>query len=82
MIRDIYLTTAARDGGVPQTLVEIWQANASGAYVDNANPEFMPLDPNFTGAGRSLTDNDGRFGNYVLPCTARLPENLGAYVEE
>jgi protocatechuate 3,4-dioxygenase beta subunit len=47
--------------GVPKTLVEIWQANASGAYVDQADPAFMPLDPNFTGAGRCLTDDEGRY---------------------
>jgi protocatechuate 3,4-dioxygenase beta subunit len=37
--------------GVPGTLIEIWQTNASGRYVDPAHPEFVPLDPNFTGAG-------------------------------
>jgi protocatechuate 3,4-dioxygenase beta subunit len=47
--------------GVPNALIEIWQANASGRYVDRADPALMPLDPNFTGAGRCLTDNDGRY---------------------
>ncbi|HWU11425.1 MAG TPA: protocatechuate 3,4-dioxygenase subunit beta [Streptomyces sp.] len=40
-------------------LVEIWQANASGKYVHDNDPTPMPLDPNFTGAGRTLTDADG-----------------------
>ena len=47
--------------GVAGTLVEIWQTNASGAYLDPADPGFMSLDPNFTGAGRCLTDGDGRY---------------------
>jgi protocatechuate 3,4-dioxygenase beta subunit len=64
--------------GVPRTLVEIWQANASGAYVDQADPAFMPLDPNFTGAGRTLTDNDGRFRfRTILP--APYPGELGGW---
>lgn len=47
--------------GVPDALVEIWQANASGRYVDHADPGLMPLDPNFTGAGRCISDS---LGNY------------------
>jgi protocatechuate 3,4-dioxygenase beta subunit len=47
--------------GVPHTLIEIWQTNASGAYLDTADPGFMSLDPNFTGAGRTITDSDGRY---------------------
>jgi protocatechuate 3,4-dioxygenase, beta subunit len=47
--------------GVPHTLVEIWQTNASGAYLDPADPQFMSLDPNFTGAGRTVTDSEGRY---------------------
>jgi protocatechuate 3,4-dioxygenase beta subunit len=47
--------------GVPGTLMEIWQANAAGRYVDVADPGFMPIDPNFTGAGRCLTGSDGSY---------------------
>ena len=47
--------------GVPNALVEIWQANSAGRYVDKADPGFMPLDPNFTGAGRCLTDSAGNY---------------------
>ncbi|MGW1786403.1 dioxygenase family protein [Streptomyces sp. NPDC002143] len=47
--------------GVPDTLIEIWQANAAGRYVDAADPGFMPLDPNFTGAGRCITDSGGNY---------------------
>lgn len=46
---------------VPHTLVEIWQANAAGRYVHVADQHPAPLDPNFTGAGRALTDADGRY---------------------
>jgi protocatechuate 3,4-dioxygenase beta subunit len=47
--------------GVPGTLIEIWQTNASGRYVDPADPGFVPLDPNFTGAGRTITDSRGGY---------------------
>jgi protocatechuate 3,4-dioxygenase, beta subunit len=46
---------------VPETLVEVWQANAAGRYVDPGDDHPAPLDPNFTGAGRCLTDADGRY---------------------
>ena len=46
---------------VRHTLVEVWQANAAGRYVDPADDHPAPLDPNFTGAGRCLTDDEGRY---------------------
>lgn len=46
---------------VPHTLVEIWQANAAGRYVHVADRHDAPLDPNFTGAGRAVTDAQGRY---------------------
>ena len=42
-------------------LVEIWQANAAGRYVHAVDQHPAPLDPNFTGAGRCLTDDEGRY---------------------
>jgi protocatechuate 3,4-dioxygenase beta subunit len=42
-------------------LVEIWQANAAGRYVHVVDQHPAPLDPNFTGAGRCLTDDEGRY---------------------
>ena len=45
----------------PDTLVEIWQANAGGRYVHVVDQHPAPLDPNFTGAGRAVTDADGRY---------------------
>lgn len=46
---------------VPNTLVEVWQANAAGRYAHAADQHPAPLDPHFTGAGRCLTDSDGRY---------------------
>jgi protocatechuate 3,4-dioxygenase beta subunit len=46
---------------VPHTLVEIWQANAAGRYCHQTDDHPAPLDPNFTGAGRILTDANGRY---------------------
>ena len=43
------------------TLVEVWQANAAGRYLDPVDDHPAPLDPNFTGAGRCLTDDEGRY---------------------
>jgi protocatechuate 3,4-dioxygenase beta subunit len=42
-------------------LVEIWQANASGRYAHQRDQHPAPLDPNFTGVGRALTDDRGRY---------------------
>jgi protocatechuate 3,4-dioxygenase beta subunit len=46
---------------VPHTLVEIWQTNAAGRYRHTADIHPAALDPNFTGAGRCLTDDEGRY---------------------
>jgi len=46
---------------VPETLVEIWQANAAGRYAHAGDTHDAPLDPNFSGAGRVLTDAGGRY---------------------
>lgn len=51
------------EGGrpVPQTLIEVWQANAAGRYAHKVDQWDAPLDANFTGAGRALTDGEGRY---------------------
>ncbi|MBD1204926.1 MAG: protocatechuate 3,4-dioxygenase subunit beta [Rhodobacteraceae bacterium] len=46
---------------VPGTLVEIWQANASGRYRHKKDAYLGALDPNFGGCGRTLTDAEGRY---------------------
>ena len=42
-------------------LIEIWQANAGGRYHHDVDQHPAPLDPNFSGGGRTLTDDDGRY---------------------
>jgi protocatechuate 3,4-dioxygenase beta subunit len=46
---------------VPNTLIEIWQCNAAGRYQHRNDSHDAPLDPNFSGAGRVLTDKEGRY---------------------
>jgi protocatechuate 3,4-dioxygenase beta subunit len=46
---------------VRDTLVEVWQANAAGRYRHAGDGHAAPLDPNFTGLGRCLTDAEGRY---------------------
>jgi protocatechuate 3,4-dioxygenase, beta subunit len=47
--------------GIPNALIEIWQANACGRYFHQNDQHDAPLDPNFTGAGRVLTDSNGGY---------------------
>jgi protocatechuate 3,4-dioxygenase beta subunit len=46
---------------VPRSLVEVWQANAAGRYRHSEDRWPAPLDPHFTGLGRTLTDDDGGY---------------------
>jgi protocatechuate 3,4-dioxygenase beta subunit len=46
---------------VRSALIEIWQANAAGRYVHEVDQHPAPLDPNFHGAGRCLTDDEGGY---------------------
>jgi protocatechuate 3,4-dioxygenase beta subunit len=46
---------------VPKTLVEIWQANAGGRYRHKKDTYLAPIDPNFGGCGRTMTDDDGYY---------------------
>jgi protocatechuate 3,4-dioxygenase, beta subunit len=46
---------------VRDSLVEVWQANASGRYLHKWDQHDAPLDPNFTGVGQTFTDEDGRY---------------------
>jgi protocatechuate 3,4-dioxygenase beta subunit len=43
------------------TLLELWQANAAGRYRHEQDEHPAPLDPNFSGYGRALTDDDGAY---------------------
>lgn len=58
-----------RDRGgraLPGVLVEVWQANAGGRYRHDRDSYRAPLDPNFGGAGRCLTDRDGRYHFFTV----------------
>jgi protocatechuate 3,4-dioxygenase, beta subunit len=60
----ITVTGKVLDGNgrpVPNTLVEIWQCNAAGRYHHKVDQHPAPLDPNFTGAGRTMTDAEGNY---------------------
>jgi len=60
----IIVTGRVLDSGgrpVPDTLVEIWQANSAGRYAHAIDDHPAPLDPNFDGGGRCVTDSDGRY---------------------
>jgi protocatechuate 3,4-dioxygenase, beta subunit len=53
--------TDDRGRPVRGSLVEVWQANSAGRYVHGGDRHPAPLDPNFVGAGRALTDADGHY---------------------
>lgn len=58
----IIVTGRVLDGDgrpVRNGLIEVWQANAAGRYVHQGDRHPAPLDPNFSGAGRCLTDDKG-----------------------
>ncbi|MGA8049147.1 MAG: protocatechuate 3,4-dioxygenase subunit beta [Burkholderiales bacterium] len=58
----VYGRVLDEDGrAVRDSLVEVWQANAAGRYVHSIDQHDAPLDPNFTGAGRCMTDGEGRY---------------------
>jgi protocatechuate 3,4-dioxygenase beta subunit len=60
----IVVTGRLLDGSgdpIPSSLIEIWQANASGRYRHHGDQWPGTLDPNFTGGGRCITDSDGGY---------------------
>jgi protocatechuate 3,4-dioxygenase alpha subunit len=62
--RHITLEGIVRDSAgtpLPDALIEIWQADASGKYRNPLDPENASTDPAFDGFGRVATDGDGRF---------------------
>ncbi len=46
---------------VPNALIEVWQANAAGRYIHKADQHAAPIDPNFTGGGRCMTNDKGEY---------------------
>lgn len=51
---------------VPNTLIELWQANAGGRYRHRNDTYLAPVDPNFGGCGRTLTDAQGRYSFHTV----------------
>lgn len=51
---------------LPDTLLEVWQANAAGRYIHKNDQHDAPLDPNFRGSGRCVTDAEGRYKFYSI----------------
>ena len=65
---------------LPNTLIEVWQANAAGRYVHEVDTHDAPLDPNFFGAGRCATDEEGRYRFYtVKPGAYPWPNHANAW---
>jgi protocatechuate 3,4-dioxygenase beta subunit len=75
----VRLAVVDEDGApVPGTMVEMWQANAAGRYIHPNDDDHAPIDPNFYGAARVITDASGRIeirtvkpGGYPVPNTGR-----------
>lgn len=59
MVHGQVLDQSARP--VPDVLIEVWQANAGGRYRHKNDGYQAPLDPNFAGCGRCVTDGEGRY---------------------
>jgi len=65
---------------VPQALLEFWQANAGGRYRHKKDGYMAPLDPNFGGCGRTLTDEQGYFRSVLcglVPIPGRTVAMIG-----
>ena len=56
------------EGGRPQpnTLIEIWQCNSAGRYIHVNDQHDAPIDPNFFGGGRCMTDENGHYKFYTI----------------
>ena len=46
---------------LPNTLIEIWQANSHGKYAHPEDQQTKPVEPGFQGYGRIGVDENGRF---------------------
>jgi protocatechuate 3,4-dioxygenase, beta subunit len=51
---------------IPNILIEIWQANSAGRYVHKVDQHEAPIDPNFLGTGRCITDAEGNYKFYTI----------------
>lgn len=52
--------------GVSNVLVEVWQCNSAGRYIHNQDQHDAAIDPNFSGAGRTITNRKGEFRFYTI----------------
>ncbi|MCZ6522713.1 MAG: protocatechuate 3,4-dioxygenase subunit beta, partial [Alphaproteobacteria bacterium] len=65
---------------VPDALIEIWQANAAGRYHHRVDQHDAPLDPNFLGGGRCVTDESGAYRFLtILPGAYPWPNHFNAW---
>ncbi|MFF7415359.1 protocatechuate 3,4-dioxygenase subunit beta [Streptomyces lydicus] len=65
---------------VRSQLIEIWQANSAGRYAHQREQHDAPLDPNFTGVGRALTDTEGRYHfTTIQPGPYPWPNHVNAW---
>jgi protocatechuate 3,4-dioxygenase beta subunit len=61
---------------VRRSLIELWQANAAGRYRHEADGNDAPLDPNFSGVGRAMTDDEGHYAFLTIkPGAYPVPES-------
>src|SRR5580698_6289265 len=51
---------------IVSAVVELWQANSAGRYIHEMDRTNSPVDANFTGQGRLVTDEDGRFKFFTV----------------
>ncbi len=62
---------------VPDVLVEFWQANAGGRYRHKKDGYLAPLDPNFGGCGRTITDAEGNYSfRTIMPGAYPWPNGI------
>jgi protocatechuate 3,4-dioxygenase beta subunit len=61
---------------VPQAAVELWHCNAAGKYIHENDTRDAPVDPNFYGAARGITDENGRFTlRTIKPAAYPVPDS-------
>lgn len=64
--------TDERGRPIRHALIEVWNANRWGRYTHSDDPAVQPLDPNFLGIGRTVTDSDGNYSFYTIDPGAYL----------
>ncbi len=68
--------------GIPGILLEFWQANAGGRYRHKNEGYLAPLDPNFGGCGRTITDEDGSYAFRTIkpgPILGQMGSTIGGH---